>query len=840
MPRPHGEAAGPVTAEGFIGRTDELHNALDLLLAPNDGAVMDVVGVHGIGKSAFLERLREAALSIRSDPSDPSVYVAEPIDMEPRYDLGEEFSGDWGKHASSEVVVKVFELSGDIMRRLGAKQDRLDEFRIKARSLDNVSNDYLSSNDISLSPQSQDGPAAHLDQPGNAAVRQHYREWQAQLDEAFLAVWTQSTLRLRALITVDTFQVAADNELGRWLIRLASRMPNTLLVIARTPGEEESVRPFGVRPTYLDGFSKDEMRAYLAHCVPAGEVSPEVADVAYEFTGGHPGGVSLVATELSRLGDKALDAAEFRRVLTTLPAMGDQRWGQLVWHILDSIHAPALRQAVEAASVTSTFDSDLLAALVAADGAPGADMDHVISELAEMKIFRKVPTHDDEAPRYRLADFIRVSEAEQLRMSDWQRWRRFQAAAAKHYYELLQEWEDEPYESYGAWLRFEDPRWQEQKREWLRHSRLAGADRAVIRAQFAVVFLDMFWWWGYYVPFPDMRRLLEDWARSIAQQRGKTPKDPDEVLLEDLTTIISDYPVCHVVGYPIGYIKPSNAPWDKLREAFLRVRALCGFEQSTLRHVPAGDEAVMKRVDALVDLFVAQTRRFRDPHDPQAETFYQAAAGAFERLGDAWTCSWIHFERADMALERGDLAACRAWVAEGAKATRALAGKDEDSPEWDYELIANLHRVWADVLWQEGRLAAAATEYGRAVAAAYRFQGQPRPPDRYTERFYAEMTDRAAARIAELAERQADMADFVAGVCRMVPGSGPADPLENLANIEVEVVRDKVFAPGPAVDELRLDIASPFMTRFNVLRVEFEDPLTGLDILAGAAQDAAS
>jgi hypothetical protein len=344
-----------------------------------------------------------------------------------------------------------------------------------------------------------------------------------------------------------------------------------------------------------------------------------------------------------------------------------------------------------------------------------------------------------------------------------------------------------------------------------------------------------------------MRRLLDDWARVSAewartQAAGPVPlgrpEDPNRLLLTVLTGLINDYPGTH--------IKPSTAPWDAIRDNLIKARTLCGLSPAgglspgARNRATAEEQAEIIRTDAFITLFLAHSRRFRDPADPSAQRFYDDARRAFRELGDEWTSAWLVYECSDLALERCDLKHSAELVAEGATLARELSAR---TFEWDRELLANLHRTWADVCWRSDRLAESARHYGWAVAHAYWFQGEPdaadgdpHGPDEYTQQFYVEMTLRAAERIAELAEyRPEQMEQFASEMQVEVPRDAGQVPATGFAGATIADLRERLFPAGPASsNELRW-VDTPFMERWRALYLERKDPLAGLDELARAS-----
>jgi hypothetical protein len=853
----------------FVGRQDELRRSLKILAASGEGTVQDIVGVRGVGKTSFLHRLSDLARGM--EPSGFEVRVHN-LDMQ-QHGLGVGFlPGDLGANATVDIVREVFTTSRQLMSAVAGDQREFKGFRLLSQQLwRELSLPSSPAATINLGKGASIGQAdIHATQLDDAALRQHIRALQSQLDDGFVEAWEEFTARRRVLITVDVFQLAADNELGQWFIRMARRLRNTLTVLARTPSDTPLWRHGGgPTPLELPFFGVDEIAGYLQRRLGTSAPPVELAATTHDFTDGHPEGVNLVGNLIMNKGGAELRPAELRRMLDALPGEGDQFWAGLIAEFLQSIDTDDLQRAVDAASVAGDFDARLLAELLDPESPRATEAGRIIASLSGLRMLHQVPAlAGGPSGRFRLHEFIRQAVVLRLRVNAPGEWQRLQSVAAQHYFRRLEAWEEEPYDSYGAWYRFEDQDWQECKRQWLRHSGLAADLGFVTRARFTLVFLEAFWWWGCYVPFPFMRQMLDDWTRvsdEWARTRaaaGPAPlgrrEDPNRLLGTALAELINDYPET--------YIKPSTSPWDAVRDNLIKVRGLCGLTPAggltpaARRRSTAEEQAEMLRADAFISVFLAHSRRFRDPADPGAERYYDAALAAFRQMEDEWTTAWICFERADLALERLDLSAAARRLAEGTVLAGELAGR---TGEWDRELLANLHRAWADVCWLSDRCDEAARHYGWAIANAYWFHGEPdsvdgepHGPDEYTRQFYVELTLRSSQRIAELADHPDRRDSFVRELLREVPRETP----ESLAGIDLTSIdltgvagltgsdladtglagapsgepRGTLFPPGPAEDELLL-VDTPFMERWNILYLGRHDPQNGLEELIRAS-----
>jgi hypothetical protein len=336
------------------------------------------------------------------------------------------------------------------------------------------------------------------------------------------------------------------------------------------------------------------------------------------------------------------------------------------------------------------------------------------------------------------------------------------------------------------------------------------------------VFLEAFWWWGYYVPFSFNRRLLEDWSRASAVWQREHAADQDssgvsrdQLLHDALTTLLNEYPVSH-------FAKPRGAKWDVIRDKLLLIRRLCGLHVRPTRKLSAEEVEERRRADAFIHVFLAHTRRFRDPHDPKAQEYYAEAAQLFTALHDRWNESWMAYERSDLAVERADAVGAAAHLATAGALTRDLVSRTD---EWDHELAGNIHRTLGDIFWTARAWAEAGREYGRAVTHAYWFQGDPHAPDEYTQQFYLELTSRSAERIAATRATDwpgspADLRTFVSALSAELPNAPrPPDEIET-ASDGTGGLRAQLFPAGPKENELRSD-DSAFLRTWQLL---CEDP----------------
>ena len=193
------------------------------------------------------------------------------------------------------------------------------------------------------------------------------------------------------------------------------------------------------------------------------------------------------------------------------------------------------------------------------------------------------------------------------------------------------------------------------------------------------------------------------------------------------------------------------------------------------------------------DLLRAESQRFRAPHaeppvraalEEAALADYAAAIDLVDAGGDAWNAAYIRVEWADALAGFGRLEDATATADDASARAATLRAANPQDP--DFELLANVARVRADLAWMRGQREPAFEAHGRALHYAYAFMIHPwrdtpgRPaPDAYTRKFYREQRERCQARLRLLARLRgtaaAAMAASVAG--RFRPAARQQPPL---------------------------------------------------------------
>jgi hypothetical protein len=590
------------------------------------------------------------------------------------------------------------------------------------------------------------------------------------------------------VVSLGEYDDVAGSTLVRWLLQLLASLPNTLVLIERSPGAAKP--PVSAEERAVPPFTHDEVGDLLAGYLGT---SPDdmLVETVYEWSGGHPATVAIACRFL-----RTLDSARADDFVAHLQALPENLAAERARIALELVSAPGavdLADVARSSAVPRRFDTDLLAALL---DSPLAD--DSLERLCAAGVLETVGK--PEAGVFRVQVFLREPLLELLPPK---RRKLLHGRAATHLYELLSGEEPELATdalSYEAWYRYEKPEWQEMLREWLYHEReraQTDGERQRARLKFARIFLDAFWWWGCYADFPFCHDLLADWERA---------RDDDADWVQDMRLLLG--------AYPTGWRKHGEGNWLDVEAALVGVKDSCGI---------AGEAAELRGPDArhtrgLVDNFVAHSCRYRTcADDAGRRRQYERAVGYYDESAklfakESWELAWTLFEAAELHSDAGQLDAAReTW-----RQAVALA-LDED----DQELNANLHRLRADIRWQGGSKADAFDAHGRALLHAYLFQCKTpsHRPDAYTLAFYLEQVERVHERLRTL--KAAELGDAVARLRAPFAVDAAADAAASVPD-DYRELAGTILPAAPRPDEL-LATRSELTRRIDVLAEELGD-----------------
>jgi hypothetical protein len=529
------------------------------------------------------------------------------------------------------------------------------------------------------------------------------------------------------LVLVDDFDQVAWRPLGDWLLSWLVGIRGADVVVTTMPASDEQASPWPAQAITmpLGSLGRDDVQRYLAASdgIGPGAAAKTVAPV-WEFTGGNPQAMVLVADLIreSILKDGQPEGAvETIRQLGALQGDLIDQLDELDERFFSAIGDEELRHALYTLCVTRSFNRDLLMRLL------DVDQVHANAIIDRMRRFSFVTEADG---FHAITPYIR--QLGEKRLGDAARRNEIHETAAEYFLDLINEDIDAHQSWRGGWGLLEDASFQGLKKEWLYHvSRLTGLGRRTGRLDIARLFLDGFWWWGCYAPFPFCEEILADWMSVTADDsrasREEKKKDRDWGLA--LRSIYDTYP-------------RGNRLERANRSALITVRANLRLLWDRGGLGDRDDSAEVVHLRGIVSAFLTDIMRYINPADPRVDEALADARSAFLADEDEYSAAWTDFQRSELDIQRGQWEQAMSLARHGAQ--RHARFKDG-------EIIANFHRVYADALWSTGEAGPALDGYARAVLHAYAAQVQDvGSPDPYTNAFQQEMIDRCLERMADL------------------------------------------------------------------------------------------
>ena len=451
----------------------------------------------------------------------------------------------------------------------------------------------------------------------------------------------------------------------------------------------------------------------------------------------------------------------------------------------------------------------------------------------------------DDAPQQRYALHTIAADYFRDRLLDSSARTQLHVAAEEALREVL---EEGPLLNMSGMYAIEGTRWQGRVSLWLYHlAHIARVQPVGARTRMASLFLDAFWWWGYYERFPFCDLLISNWERVVV---------PPELAGDHLSFV--DH--LHTLNrrYPRGWRK-AGSDMRPVKAAVTGIATLIGVDAGAPPETYDEDEDRL-HLQGLLCTFLGDCAFYQPARRPLPEAdfaaalrWYQSALASFihrrEKFGsyvDEWNEAWMLFEIADLHASAGKLAEaeefCRqAETLERDRIERARGREEEDDVL--EELFGNVARVRADIAQSRGDLAEESRQRALAVVHAYAFQVRPPQavpcendpqryeggPDPYTDFFYREMSDRAAFRIADLIA--AGELDAAGEMARQLAACWQRQDLGETADVLRQVAGSP---PGPRPEALRHALfPPPFDAQHGDLDGYIED---GLQLAADAEQ----
>jgi hypothetical protein len=344
--------------------------------------------------------------------------------------------------------------------------------------------------------------------------------------------------------------------------------------------------------------------------------------------------------------------------------------------------------------------------------------------------------------------------------------------------------------SYEQAYHLEQPEWRDAASAKLYHAAQSRVDAGLALSR---QYLDAFFWWAMYDDeFSFCRDLLDQWQR--------TQSTPDD---REWLRVLREFDESYPIGHARGSRPHTAAAWSRVEESLRGAAALGGWDRDL-----AELSTDQRHVRAMSDLFLAESYRYRSLEDPRAEKCLREALELVRHESrDAWIAPWALYFMADLEAARGQagpaLEHCRETLAAAAAPGIEVEGRD-------HEIIANAHRVWADVLARRGEMEGATHRYQCAVLHALAYQAWPHPPDTYTSKFYREVCQRMLDWIEALWARSPEDARRAIASCREfwsdcwepAAGTRPEDVEELLVRGRHDALRSSLFPPEPRREDL--------------------------------------
>jgi hypothetical protein len=568
----------------------------------------------------------------------------------------------------------------------------------------------------------------------------------------------------RLAVLIDNLHLVEDAACRQWLAKVFANQLGAVTVATRRPGDQAFCED---ALTYLlRDFTRGETREYLQL---VGRLNPRwvderMLDALMGLTRGTPQAVAaqcdgltnrLQSTISDTLDQPPLAAASADDLGRSLAASARQ----LVADACQEVLGRDLPAVLDYLVVLRHVNAGLLTRVLAGEEVTGDQVAQLAARLAEYSIMTS--SDDDNPESFRLHERIR-----QFRLAEMppDTVRRRHERAEQVYAELVagfeSEWDSQAADEFTVWARFESPEFQALLREWLFHA-MRSQGRVLSQrtgVQITQVFLEAFWWWGFYLDSPVCEQLLRE-LDLISGDKS----DADRQWLANLSTFYRNYRWGYVYNLPGS----RKRDWAEIGSALMGVRRQVGLTGS--RAMDPGRHAI----DVITNVYRAQSIAFRDAGgNPQAaaELFAEARAAVRRSVAagnqqHAWYDAWVVYLTADMwsSCGRPDKAGA------GLHELDELAAADQAGELIDRDLVSRTMSLQGEVYLARGDYAQAIDACAHAALLVYAYhvtqETTSQPPNEYTYRRHAECIARAGACLA--AVREDDPAAWRAGIGRM-------------------------------------------------------------------------
>jgi hypothetical protein len=743
------------TADGahpwFVGREDVIDTVLGFLDQPGQSYRLRAGGTWGIGKTFLLEEIgaraskRAIVLHVRAGAHVPSPTAT----ASTKETL--EVVRNWNSY--TDLVIDLIrdtpqtEEWGALSEQIHQSQNVVAQVRSPTLSFDL---DLKAGRDIEATNGAAIGsPTIYASEPV-ATIEANIEAQRAQIEKVFRQTLDRVGRTTGAVILVDEFDRLRDHLVGDWLLRLVSAPENVVVVLGTRFGGSnpaEGTREF--ERSDLLRFGSQEVSTYLKRRLGDDAITEHLVDRVLDFSDGLPQAVAMAADLIAQ---RQLTGGDL--LLHDVSPKPETATAELLSTIVREVPEEDVRTLLTQGRFARRIDADLIHYMLhelryeEGDAAQRQRADNALANLRESSFVEEYDGGDDGLGRYRFHEYITRAKAppnDDILTVDEEA---VHARLAAYLERRHDQWDEEhdTESPYRQLYKLESRDWQALAREWLYH--MSHLDRPERREfaeiAFVRVFLQTFWWWGWYVRYDYCDELLSDWEALVPRPRPWTPR------LHDLLDC-----------YPIGYDKLDKGNWQKVEHAMRGLQD----DLNLAGHIPLVDKQDADQrtreqkhlnnrrlVRALTSLFRAHAYMYRSGRGDLAVPLFDDAITHFKAApSEQSAVAWTTFELAELRFLLQDVDAASECLREAATLLVALS---DDDP--DYELLANIQRLHGDISESRGDQLAAVDATARAVLRAYAYLNEPEPPDPYTVAFYDEMRERAARRLLDLQAHNCD------------------------------------------------------------------------------------